>query len=136
MRAHAHTRTHGLTPRPALLRCFAAPRQLPATHFSLYPGGPFRTRSAPGWRLTAQLPKVILKCRKVAKSLEVKKIFPNFAANLKTKLMTVQEFFKKYEVDNAIDLPIRSCELCALKKECDEYFEGCPLPPFYYFKLK
>lgn len=85
MRAHAHTRTRGLTPRTARRRGFAAPRQLHATHFSLDAEGTFRNRCAPGWRLTVQLPKVILKCRKVAKSLEVKKIFPNFAANSKTK---------------------------------------------------
>lgn len=79
MRAHAHTRTRGLAPRTAPRRGFAAPRLPAATHFSLDLPGPFRTRSAPGWRLTAQLPKVTQKCRKVAKSLEAKKIFPNFA---------------------------------------------------------
>lgn len=79
MRAHAHTRTRGLTPRPALLRGFAAPRQLPATHFPPMISPSCSRGSAPGWRLTAQLPKVIQKCRKVAKSLDVKKIFPNFA---------------------------------------------------------
>lgn len=85
MRTRAHAHTRGLTPRPALLRGFAAPRQLAATHFSplMLPSrlGGF----TPGWRLTARLPKVIPKCRKVAKSLEVKKSFLIFAADLKTK---------------------------------------------------
>lgn len=85
MRTRTHAHTRGLTPRPARRRGFAAPRQLPATHFSLDAGGPFRTRFAPGWRLTARLPKVTLKYRKVAKSLEAKKIFLNFAANSKIK---------------------------------------------------
>lgn len=85
MRAHAHTRTRGLTPRPALLRGFAAPRQLPATHFPPLMLPSCSGGSAPGWRLTARLPKVIQKCRKVAKSLEVKKNFFIFAANSKTQ---------------------------------------------------
>lgn len=85
MRAHAHTRTRGLAPRPALLRGFAAPRQLPATHFSPLMLPSCSGGFAPGWRLTARLPKVIQKCRKVAKSLEVKKSFLIFAPNFKTK---------------------------------------------------
>lgn len=79
MRTRTHTRTRGLTPRSARRRGFAAPRQLAATHFSLDLLGPFRTRSAPGWRLIARLLKVTQKCKKVAKSLEVEKKFPNFA---------------------------------------------------------
>ena len=85
MRAHAHAHTRGLTPRPARRRGFAAPRQLAATSFSTLVPTCRLAGYAPGWRLTAQLPKVIQKCRKVAKSLEAKKIFPNFAANSKTK---------------------------------------------------
>lgn len=50
--------------------------------------------------------------------------------------MTAQEFFKKYEVDTGEDLPFSSCELCALKENCGEYFLGCPLPAMYFFKLK
>ena len=85
MRAHAHAHTRGLTPRSARRRGFAAPRQLAATSFSTLVPTCRLAGYAPGWRLTAQLPKVIQKCRKVAKSLEAKKIFPNFAANSKTK---------------------------------------------------
>lgn len=96
MRTRTHAHTRGLTPRPALLRGFAAPRQLPATHFSPMispscPGG-----FAPGWRLTAQLPKVNQKCRKVAKSLEVKKSFLIFAPNLKfTDMKRMRKIYGK-----------------------------------------
>lgn len=136
MRTRTHTHTRGLTPRPALLRGFAAPRLPSATSFSTLVPSCGRAGSAPGWRLTAQLPKVIQKCKKVAKSLEVKKSFLIFAANLKIMLMTVQEFFEKYEVDDDTDRPFSSCELCALKTKCGEYFLGCPLPAMTFFKLK
>lgn len=82
MRTRAHAHTRGLTPRPALLRGFVAPRQLAATSFSTLVPDAQQRGAAPGWRLTARLQKVIQKCRKVAKSLEVKKNFLIFAPNL------------------------------------------------------
>lgn len=79
MRTRTHAHTHGLTPRPARRRGFAAPRQLAATFLPGPTDGSHSGRSAPGWRLTVRWLKVILKCKKVAKSLEGKKNFPNFA---------------------------------------------------------
>lgn len=54
--------------------------------------------------------------------------------------MDVQEFFKRYDIEKCA--PFESCERCALGEEsapaalCGELFSGCPLPPFFCFKLK
>lgn len=60
--------------------------------------------------------------------------------NLNFKPMDVQEFFKIYDIERCG--MFESCERCALGgKEaasalCGNYFHGCPLPPFFYFKHK
>lgn len=50
--------------------------------------------------------------------------------------MEAREFFRKYEIAKSDD--IGSCKDCVflLNFKCGELFDGCPIPPLYYFKKK
>lgn len=53
--------------------------------------------------------------------------------------MEVQDFFGKYRVRRcAPGMEPAACEDCDLNNPecCGDYFNGCPLPPNYVFKLK
>lgn len=55
--------------------------------------------------------------------------------------MDVREFFRKYEIRMSESENMLSCEDCDLngtRKEqvCGQFFNGCPLPEVFNFKLK
>ena len=51
--------------------------------------------------------------------------------------MDVNEFFKLYHVRKCKPgMEMFSCGDCDLNQNCGEFFNECPLPAFYVFKLK